>query len=205
LPGRVRAAEKILDARRLGGEHRRLACEAHAAKIAVRVEARRRFGEAREQALAVEPPLKEVGHSLRVLDRLDENVGRDFPALPAPAAALERGHGLLVPAAAVVEDREAAFGQLFHLLPDEDDGAARGVHDFAAKGLHAFADLRHGAERGQDDDVVGPQAVPQVLVLRQEPHAFPAEVFVDRGIVEDGARQEDATRRSGRRCFSSQA
>src|SRR5215211_111778 len=113
--------------------------------------------------------------------------------------------GLLVIVLAVDDAREALLGIAANALPHRQYRAAGGVHHDASQLPELAYPVDGGAEGGQEDHVLGGQAVEGLLdgnaVVRQEPDANLPEPPVDRGVMDDVPGYVDAPVRELLSCL----
>jgi hypothetical protein len=112
-----------------------------------------------------------------------------------PAAVLDglRGGRLrfLVPHLPVNHRRVAAFRIAAHVLPDVQHRAARGVDQRAAAAFQLLQHRHRHTERGENDDVVRPEAAGARGLVAEELDAHRAQLLVDVRVVNDLAGQVD--------------
>ena len=101
-----------------------------------------------------------------------------------------------------VDDRRIAVARvLADVLPDVEHRAAGRVHERAAPPLQTLESLHRDAERGNDDDIRGLEAVERVAEVVEETHAGRPQPAVDVRVVNDLAGQEDAPVREPMPCL----
>ena len=88
------------------------------------------------------------------------------------------------------DGRVAFFGVAAHVLPDVEHRTARRVDQRASAPVELLEHRDGHAERGQDDDVRGAEAIDGVNLVAQETDALGAQVFVHVRVVDDFAREE---------------
>ena len=115
---------------------------------------------------------------------------------------LRRGRPRLLVVRLAVDDRRIAVARvLADVLPDVEHRAAGRVHEGAAPALQTLESLHRHAERGNDADIRGIEAVDRVAEVVEETHAGRTQPAVDVRVVNDLAGQEDAPVREPMPCL----